>query len=65
MFGFIDPAGFMEGIPEVTPGLPPGTLPQGLSPMAFYATTEGSRVMYGGSLDLSAMVAGATSARRR
>jgi hypothetical protein len=65
MFGYMDLAGLMDGIAATTPGGAVGWLPADLPPVTFYATAERSRVIYGGSMDLGAMVSGATDAGSR
>ncbi len=61
MFGFLDMAGLMEGLAAMVPNSPGAELPGGFPPMVFYGTADGSRVVYGGSLNLEAMVSAASA----
>jgi len=61
MFGFLDFAALMEGFAAMAPNSPGVQLPGGFPPMVFYGTAEGSRVVYGGSLNLEAMVSVASA----
>jgi hypothetical protein len=62
MFGFVDLAGMMEGFAAMAPGGGGASLPEGLPPLVFYGTAEGSQVVYGGLLNLEAMMTAASAA---
>ena len=59
MFGFLDLAGLMEGFAALAPNSQGFEFPAGVPPIVFYGTAEGSRAVYGGSLDLEAIVSAA------
>ena len=60
-FGFLDIAGLMEGFAAMAPNSPRAEFPEGFPPIVFYGTVEGFRVVYGGSLNLEAMVSAASA----
>ena len=65
LFGWLDLSTFVQGISAMIPTPPGPGIPEGFPPIVFYATSEGARVVYGGSMDLKSMVSVASRVRRQ
>ena len=66
MLTWIDVGAMVQGFAAMAPDSPEvPSLPEGIPPMLFYATADGSRVIYGGSMDLRAMASSVTGGSGR
>jgi hypothetical protein len=65
LFGWVDIASLLEGFARMAPEAGEVALPEGLDPMVFYGTSEGTEAVYGGSMNIKALTEAASAMARR